>query len=200
MTHFHPDRWINSLSGRDRFSFRPVLPRAILVDAHSAVEVVAGASDDHSFRKDAFVTIFLALGLFAGLYLLWLLFNLATYALPVATGISLAFWMRDHDYGYSAAILGGFAAGIAVLAIGQFLFAVIRSPIVRLAIALLFAIPAGVAGYHAVRGVMGLALDPGTTLSTLSWIGAVVIAATAWTRLASFEVSDVAAPPAKTLQ
>lgn len=53
------------------------------------------------------MTIFLVFGLFAGLYLLWLLFRLATYALPGAAGISLAFWMRDHDYGYLAAILGG---------------------------------------------------------------------------------------------
>src|SRR3546814_13922739 len=65
----------------------------------------------------------------------------------------LAFWMRDHDYGYLAAILGGFAVGVAVLVIGQFLFTVIRSPIVRLAIALLFAIPAGIAGYHAVQEI-----------------------------------------------
>jgi hypothetical protein len=150
------------------------------------------------------MTIFLLLGLFAGLYLLWLLFNLAAHALPVATGISLAFWMRDLDYGYVAAILCGFAAGIAVLVIGQFLFTVIRSPIVRLAIALLFAIPAGIAGYHAVRGVMGLAIDPGMTLSTLSWVGGVTIAITAWIRLAGFEISEptraAAGPSATTVR
>ena len=134
------------------------------------------------------MTIFLVLGLFAGLYLLWLLFRLAVYALPVAAGISVAFWMRDHDYGYLSAVLGGFAAGVAVLIVGQFLFTVIRSPIVRLAIALLFAIPAGIAGYHAVQGVIGLAIDPGVMLSTLSWIGGATIAVTAWIRLASFEI------------
>ncbi|MFC0687680.1 hypothetical protein [Novosphingobium clariflavum] len=138
------------------------------------------------------MTIFLVLGLFAGLYLLWLLFRLAVYALPVATGISLAFWIRDHDYGYLAAILGGFAAGVAVLVVGQLLFTVIRSPIVRLAIALLFAIPAGIAGYHAVQGVIGFAIDPGMMLSTLSWIGGVTIAVTAWIRLASLEISQPA--------
>lgn len=148
------------------------------------------------------MTIFLVFGLFAGLYLLWLLFRLATYALPVAAGISLAFWMRDHDYGYLAAILGGFAAGVAVLIIGQFLFTIIRSPIVRLAIALLFAIPAGIAGYHAVLGVVGLAIDPGVMRSSLSWIGGGIIAVAAWIRLASLEVSQPAqaarVPPATT--
>lgn len=138
------------------------------------------------------MTIFLVLGLFAGVYLLWLLFRLAVYALPVVTGISLAFWMRDHDYGYVTVIFGGFAAGVVVLVVGQFLFTVIRSPIVRVAIALLFAIPAGVAGYHAVQGVAGLAIDTGTMLSTLSWIGGVTIAITAWIRLAGFEISEPA--------
>src|SRR3546814_17818241 len=81
---------------------------------------------------------------------------------------------------------------VAVLVIGQFLFTVIRSPIVRLAIALLFAIPAGIAGYHAVQGVIGLAIDPGMMLSTLSWIGGGIIAVTAWIRLASLEISQPA--------
>lgn len=132
------------------------------------------------------MTIVLVLGLFAGLYMLWLLFSLAVYALPFATGVSLAFWMHDQGYGYPASVLGGFAAGAAVLVAGQFLFANIRSPLIRLCVALLFAIPAGIAGYHAVRGVAGLAIDPGIMLSLLSWIGAILIAATAWTRLSGF--------------
>ena len=96
---------------------------------------------------------------------------------------AIAFWMRDHDHGHLAAMLGGLATGIAILLIGQFLFAVIRAPILRLVLALMFAIPAGIAGYHAVQGVMQLALDPGTLLSVLSWTGAIVIAFAAWSRL-----------------
>lgn len=148
------------------------------------------------------MTIFLVLGLFAGLYMIWLLFHLATYALPVGAGITLAFWMRDHDYGYLAAILGGLTAGIAILLVGQFLFALIRSPVLRLALLLVFAVPAGLAGYHAVRGVMGLAIDPGMALSLLSWTGGIAIAFTAWTRLArgaaSGPASPIPAPPAVT--
>ena len=77
------------------------------------------------------MTIFLVLGIFAGLYMIWLLFTLATYALPVGAGIALSFWMRDQDYGYLAAIFGGFAGGVAIHVIGQILFASIRSPIIR---------------------------------------------------------------------
>jgi len=129
------------------------------------------------------MTIFLVFGLFAGLYMLWLLVSLAVYALPVATGISLAFWMHDHGHGYPAAILSGFVGGTAVLVAGQLLFAYVRSPLIRLGIALLFVVPAGIAGYHAVYGIAGLAIDPGIILSLLSWVGAVMIAGTAWMRL-----------------
>jgi hypothetical protein len=129
------------------------------------------------------MTIFLVLGLFAGLYMIWLLFNLAVHALPVGAGICIAFWMRDHGHGYVAAILGGLAAGIAILLIGQLLFAIVRAPILRFVLALTFAIPAGVAGYHAAQDVMQLAIEPGMLLSALSWIGGVVIASSAWSRL-----------------
>lgn len=169
---------------RGSFLFGSHILRVILALHHNAVEVEAGASDDQSsFERTHLTTIFLVLGLFAGLYMIWLLFNLAVHALPVGAGISIAFWMRDHDHGHLAAMLGGLATGIAILLIGQFLFAVIRAPILRLVLALMFAIPAGIAGYHAVQGVMQLALDPGTLLSVLSWTGAIVIAFAAWSRL-----------------
>lgn len=136
------------------------------------------------------MTIFLVLGLVAGFYMIWLLFSLAVHALPVGVGLNIAFWMHDHDYGYVAAILGGLAAGIAILLIGQFLFAIIRASILRLAFALMFTAPAGIAGYHAVQGVMRLAIDPGTTSSVLSWIGAIVIAFAAWSRFTSAEAPE----------
>lgn len=129
------------------------------------------------------MTIFLILGLFAGLYMLWLLFRMAVYALPVAIGISLAFWLHEHGQNYPVAVLGGFAGGVTVLVAGQLLLAYARSPLIRLGVALLFVVPAGIAGYHAVYGIAGLAIDPGTMLSLLSWAGAIMIAVAAWTRL-----------------
>ncbi|MBB3862533.1 hypothetical protein GGQ88_003834 [Novosphingobium hassiacum] len=138
------------------------------------------------------MTIFLVLGLFAGLYMLWLLFSLAVYALPLYAGIGLAFWMRGVGFGYAPSILAGFAAGFATLFAGQMLFTLYASPLMRLAVALLFAVPAGVAGYHAVHGVMGLAIVPGATLTVLSSLGAALIAGTAWTRLAGLEAATLA--------
>lgn len=132
----------NSLFRRNIFVFRAARSGVILLTHDSAVEVVAGASDDHSSWK--------------------------------------------------AAILGGFVSGVAVLVAGQLLFAYVRSPLIRLGIALLFVVPAGIAGYHAVYGIAGLAIDPGIILSLLSWVGAVMIAGTAWMRLAGEAVAGPA--------
>nr|MBP8671571.1 hypothetical protein [Sphingobium sp.] len=74
------------------------------------------------------MTIFLILGAVAGLYVLALLFRLASYALPVYAGLTCAFLLLRHDVGHLGAILGGLAAGIATLLIGQGLVAFIRSP------------------------------------------------------------------------
>lgn len=123
------------------------------------------------------MTIFLVLGLFVGLYMIWLLFHLAVHALPVSADIATAFWMHAADHGYLASIATGFGVGvgIAILIVGQILFGLIHAPILRFMLAMTFAVPAGIAGYHAVRGVAGLALDPGMLLSILSWGGTVVI-------------------------
>src|SRR5690606_35168683 len=117
-----------------------------------------------------------------------LLFSLAVYALPVATGIGLAFWMHEQGHGIVSSALAGCAIGVAVLAAGRVLFALVYSPIVRLGLALLFAIPAGVAGYQAVHGLGSLAMDPGVFLSILSWVGALAVAAAAWAKLAAFAI------------
>lgn len=138
------------------------------------------------------MTILLVLGLFAGLYMLWLLFSLAVHALPIATGISLALWMLGRGLGYPAAILGGFVGGVAVLVAGQLLLAHTRSPVIRLGIVFLFIVPAGIAGYHAVHGIAGFAIEPGAMLSLLSWVGAIMIAGTAWMQLTSQAVTGPA--------
>lgn len=128
------------------------------------------------------MTIFLVLGLIAGLYMIWLLFHLAIHALPVSAGIGGGLWLHSQGYGYLASILGGLLAGTLVVLIGQLLLAHVRSPILRLAIMLTFAVPAAVAGYHAIYSIAGLALAPGASLSILAWGGALTIGAMAFSR------------------
>ncbi len=126
------------------------------------------------------MTIFLILGAVAGLYVLALLFRLASYALPVYAGLTCAFLLLRHDVGHLGAILGGMAAGIATLLIGQGLIAFIRSPMLRAGIALLFAIPAGFAGFQAAHALGSLATDNSMLLAILGSIAAMATSLSAW--------------------
>ena len=130
------------------------------------------------------MTLFLLLGLFAGLYAIVLLFRLAVHALPIMAAIGGTFWLHDHGHGFPAAILLGSSLGLGLALGGQHLFGAARSPLVRLALGLAFAVPAGIAGYHAAGAVAGIAIEPGAVLSIVSWLGAVTVAGTAVARLA----------------
>lgn len=131
------------------------------------------------------MTIILVLGLFAGLYMLWLLFNLATHALPLYVGLGLCMWLLHHGHGYVASTSAGFLLGVITLMIGQLLFDMVRMPSLRLAVALLFVIPAGLAGYQLVHGIAGMAIGKGLALTLLSVVGGGFIAGSAWRQLVS---------------
>jgi len=124
------------------------------------------------------------LSVFAIGFFCWLLFTLAVYALPCFVGMSAAFAAYHHGTGVFEAGVIGLLAGAATLVVGQLLFAGIRIPILRAAIALLFAIPAAVAGYHATLGIAHIALSYGALSITLAYIGAALVGATAWSRMA----------------
>ena len=126
------------------------------------------------------MTIFLILGAVAGLYVLALLFRLASHALPVYAGLTCAFLLLRHDVGHLGAILGGLAAGITTLLIGQGLIAFIRSPMLRVGIAFLFAIPAGIAGFQAAHALGSLATDNSLLLAILGSIAAMATSLSAW--------------------
>jgi hypothetical protein len=126
------------------------------------------------------MTIFLILGAAAGLYMLWLLFRLASLALPVYVAVGTGFALLRHDYSYPAAIFTAFGAGIATLLVGQVLIAFIRSPLLRLGIALLFAIPAAFAGYQAAHSLGSLATSNSSVLAVLGLIAAIATSVSAW--------------------
>src|SRR3546814_6923974 len=105
-------------------------------------DLVAGASDDHSSWRTP-VTIILILGLCAVLYMLWLLFNLAAYALPLYAGLGVCISLLHQGDGFLTSISAGFLVGIATLVVGQLLFDFVRSPTLQTAIAILFVIQIG---------------------------------------------------------
>jgi phosphoglycerol transferase MdoB-like AlkP superfamily enzyme len=132
-----------------------------------------------------------ALGFFC-----WLLFNLAVYALPCFVAVSAGFWSYHHGSGIAVAVLVGILAAAMTLIIGQLAFARLRTPLARTTIALLFTAPAGFAGYYAA---LGLVRDMGAGphwCDVFGILGALLIGATAFARLASGSFAGPTAPRA----
>lgn len=117
--------------------------------------------------------------------LCWLLFTLATYALPLFVGVLAGQWA----YALGAGLLGGFVVGlvaaVATFAAGQLLLVSVRSPFVRTAVALLFVAPAAVAGFSAAHGLAKIGVPSEIWRDVFGSVGALAVAAAAWVRLMS---------------
>lgn len=82
-----------------------------------------------------------------------LAYTLAVYALPFMLGLTAARFAYETGSGLiGAGLVGLFAAGIA-FGILALLFDTLRQPILRLVVALVFAVPAAIAGYALVHGI-----------------------------------------------
>lgn len=123
----------------------------------------------------------------AGLgFICWLLFNLAVYALPFFAGVSAGMAAYESGAGPIGAIVIGLIAGALTLVIGQVLFATVRSPAVRAVIAILFAAPAALAGYHAVHGMTGIGDTTEIWRQAFGLVAAAIIGFVAWSRVSAF--------------
>ena len=74
-------------------------------------------------------------------------------------------------------------AGALTLAAGQIAFAMTRTPLIRAAIALLFAAPAAVAGYHATFGLAHIGVSSQGWCEALAILGAILVGGMAWARM-----------------
>ena len=124
-------------------------------------------------------------------YLCWLLFALAVYALPFSAGLSAGLAAYHSGSGPIGAIIVGVVAGAVTLLLGQVAFATVRSPLIRASVALVFAAPAALAGYHAALGLAHVAIPGEGWRDTMGVVGAIIVAATAWLRIALFAPTDV---------
>ncbi len=140
------------------------------------------ASDDPFVMEDA---MFLAAALsIVGLsFICWVLFNLAVYALPFFAGVSAGMLAYQTGAGAIGAMLVGLVAGVVTLVFGQLLFASIRTPAIRSVVALVYAGPAAIAGYHAVHGLSAIGGAEDSWRQAFSVTGAMVIAGVAWSRM-----------------
>jgi len=127
-------------------------------------------------------------------FMVYVLFVLAIYALPFFVAVTVGMYVYESDAGLVAAFVSAFVAGGATLVAGQVAFATIKSVPVRLAIGAFFAAPAGIAGYHAIKGLSELGGAGETWTLVFAWIGAIVVGATAWARIASLAGPDEDAP------
>jgi hypothetical protein len=93
----------------------------------------------------------MSVALIAGLCVL--AYTLAVYALPFMLGVEAARFAYATGSGLIGAGLIGLVAAAAAYGLLVFVFASLRSPVLRLIVALIFAAPAAVAGYALVHGV-----------------------------------------------
>ena len=121
---------------------------------------------------------------FVGLgYLCWLIFALAVYALPLFAGVTAGLSAYHSGSGPITAIVVAATVSVIVLLAGQIAFRSLRSPAVRAAIALVFATPAAVAGYHAAHGFAHILVPIESWREVIAIAGAIVVATIACARI-----------------
>lgn len=116
-----------------------------------------------------------------------LAYTLAVYALPFMLGVSAAQFAYHTGAGFIGAGLVGFVAAVAAVAafgVLALLFDSLRSPILRLIVALVFAAPAAVAGYALVHGVTKEAVPSEIWRQIFCIIGGAFVFVSALMRLA----------------
>ncbi|TPW27713.1 hypothetical protein [Pararhizobium mangrovi] len=126
----------------------------------------------------------------------WLVFNLAVYAFPFFVGMAMGLAAYHHDTGPLGAVAIGLTSGAMTLVIGQFLFAHLRSPILRIVVAIVFAVPAAIAGYHLAYGLSGIGGTGEVWRHVLGYVGAVVIGSVAWVRVGALDIDEQRQPSA----
>ena len=130
------------------------------------------------------LAIGIVLSLFGIGFLCWLMFNLAVYALPFFAGMTAGLAAYHSGAGLVGGLIVGFTAGAITLVVGQAIFATFASPVLRGLIALLFAAPAAVAGYHATLALARIGVPAEGWREVFAIVGAIAISATAVVRVA----------------
>ncbi len=132
----------------------------------------------------------MTLGVIVGLFglgtMLVLLFTLAIYAVPFFVGLTVGMWALETGAGVIGAVLVGLVASVVTLFAAQLLFASVRSLALRTVIALMFAAPAAVAGYHAVLGISALVVPSEAWRHVFAAVGGLVVGVSAAVQLAAF--------------
>ena len=150
----------------------------------AAVVVEARPSEIYLTETTAMIIIGLALGLFGAGFLCWVLFTLAVYATPFFVGVTTALAAFNHGAGVIGALIVGLAASVVTLVSSQAAFAAAKSPAIRCALALVFATPAAIAGFHATVGLAQVGVSSEIWRDLFAVVGGILVGCTAFVRLA----------------
>ena len=115
--------------------------------------------------------------------LCWALFSLTIHALPFCLAMIAGLTAYRNGMGPFGAIVAGLIAGSFTLVVGQYAFSIARSPVLRVVIGLLFALPAARAGYDATLGLARIGVPSGWWREVFGILGAIIIGCTAWARV-----------------
>ncbi|MFG1481210.1 hypothetical protein V5F53_21595 [Xanthobacter sp. V4C-4] len=124
-----------------------------------------------------------AVALVAGLCIL--AYALAVYALPFMLGVEAARWTFASGSGLIGAGLVALVAGVATYGLLLIPFMAVRLPILRLAVALVFAAPAAIAGYALVDGIAREAVPSHVWRVIFCLVGGGFVSVSALMRLAA---------------
>ena len=113
----------------------------------------------------------------------WALFALAIHALPFFVGMIAAIYAYQTGAGPLGAFVVGFVAGSFTFVLGRFIFSNARSRIVRVALGLLFAVPAACAGYDVILALSHIGIPSQGWREAFAVVSAILVGGTAWARL-----------------
>ena len=113
----------------------------------------------------------------------WALFALAIHALPFFVGMTVGIYSFQAGAGPFGAIGVGFVAAGFTFVGGRYVFSVARSPIVRLIIGLLFAVPAAYAGHDVTLALAQIGILQEWWREAFAVGSAIIVGGTAWARL-----------------
>jgi hypothetical protein len=116
-------------------------------------------------------------------FLIWLMATLAVHALPVAAAIGAGAIAHMTGAGFLGTAIVALLAGGVTLGVGQGAFATLKPGPARSGLALLFAVPAGFAGYALSRGILAISVESQFWLVGLSVVAGLAAAAMAWFKL-----------------
>lgn len=128
-----------------------------------------------------FAVMLMSVSAVAGLCVL--AYTLAVYALPLLLGVTAAQFAYRTGAGFIGAGLVGFVAAVAAFGVLALLFDTLRSPILRLIVALVFTAPAAVAGYALVHGVTKEAVPSEVWRQIFCIVGGALVGTSALLRL-----------------